>query len=171
MAPSRTDRRSGSGPSPDQRNAFQLDRDRILYSPAFRRLVGVTQVVSPGEGEVYHNRLTHTLKVAHVARRLAEMFLSRRREARLADEWGGISPDVVEAAALAHDLGHPPFGHIAEDELDQLVSPELCRASGKDDACEGYQRNPQSARIITELAVRRATYQGLDCRPAALTAT
>ncbi len=163
MALKREDRPSGEKPR-DQRNPFQRDRDRLLYAGAFRRLVGVTQVVSPGEGEVYHNRLTHTLKVAHVARRLAEMFLSRRRDARLADEWGGISADVVEAAALAHDLGHPPFGHIAEDELNRLVAPVV--------GADGYEGNAQSFRIITRLAVRRAESRyGLDLTRATLDAT
>jgi dGTPase len=132
MAPRREDRRSGER-GPDQRNAFQRDRDRILYSDALRRLDGVTQVVSPGEGEVFHNRLTHTWKVAQVARRLAEMFLSRRREKDHAADWGGIDADAVEAAALAHDLGHPPFGHIAEDELNKLVSEVV--------GVDGYEGN------------------------------
>jgi len=73
--PKRDDRMSNKPGKLDQRNAFQLDRDRILYSLEFRRLGGVTQVVSPGEGEIFHSRLTHTLKVAQVARRLAEMFI------------------------------------------------------------------------------------------------
>jgi dGTPase len=110
--------------------------------------VGVTQVVSPSEGEVFHNRLTHTLKVAQVALRLAEMFLGRRREAMYAEDWGGIDPNVIEAAALSHDLGHPPFGHIAEEERNRLVSPHV--------GADGYEGNAQSFRIITRLAVRRA---------------
>src|SRR6478735_6506893 len=116
----RDDRRSGPANTGDQRSPGQTDRDRILYSVAFRRLAGVTQVVSPGEGEVFHNRLTHSLKVAQVARRLAEMFLAQEGGSRRSRKWGTISPDVVEAAALAHDLGHPPFGHIAEEELNNL---------------------------------------------------
>lgn len=161
--PSRTDRRSGENRT-DQRNHFQRDRDRILYAGALRRLVGVTQVVSPGEGEVFHNRLTHTLKVAQVARRIAEMFLAKRAEATHAENWGGINPDVVEAAALAHDLGHPPFGHIAEDELNSLVSNIV--------GIDGYEGNAQSFRIITRLAVRRAdSPHGLDLTRATLDAT
>jgi len=163
MAPQREDRQGGEK-RPDQRNAFQRDRDRILYAAALRRLVGVTQVVSPGEGEVFHNRLTHTLKVAQVARRLAEMFLIRKREAKYAEEWGGISPDVVEAAALAHDLGHPPFGHIAEDELNRLGSSSI--------GVDGYEGNAQSFRIITRLAVRRGdSHYGLELTRATLDAT
>src|SRR5262245_28684104 len=102
MPPKRDDRLSGAHPPADQRNHFQTDRDRILYSPAFRRLAGVTQVVSPGEGEIFHNRLTHTLKVAQIARRLSEMFLACPGGQADAAAWGGIEPEVVEAAALAH---------------------------------------------------------------------
>src|SRR5437868_17514 len=165
--PSREERPSNSPPAPDQRTPFQLDRDRLLYSAAFRRLAGVTQVVSPAEGDVFHSRLTHTLKVAQIARRLAEMFVERDRAngTKRAAAWGGIDPDVVEAAALAHDLGHPPFGHLAEKELNRLVSAELCQAAGKDperEPCEGYEGNAQSFRIITALAVRRGPDPGLE---------
>jgi dGTPase len=164
MPPRREDRHSGEQPQGDQRSLFQRDRDRILYASAFRRLVGVTQVVSPSEGEVFHNRLTHTLKVAQVARRIAEMFLARKSDARNVRKWGEINPDVVEAAALAHDLGHPPFGHIAEDELNHLVVP----LAGVD----GYEGNAQSFRIVTRLAVRRAnTLHALDLTRATLDAT
>lgn len=160
----RRDDRLSKEKTSDQRNPFQRDRDRLLYAGSLRRLVGVTQVVSPSEGEVFHNRLTHTLKVAQVARRLAEMFLNRRREKDYAEQWGGIDPDVVEAAALAHDLGHPPFGHIAEDELNSLVSEVV--------GVDGYEGNAQSFRIITKLAVRRAdSRQGLDLTRATLDAT
>jgi dGTPase len=158
MAPNREDRQSGEK-QPDQRSASQRDRDRILYAGALRRLVGVTQVVSPGEGEVFHNRLTHTLKVAQVARRLAEMFLNRRREAKYAPEWGGINPDVAEAAALAHDLGHPPFGHVAEDELIRLVSPVV--------GADGYEGNAQSfQRADVVLRHRQPGPGGASVRPA-----
>jgi dGTPase len=162
MSDPRTDRQSGKTHD-DPREPFQLDRDRLLYSQAFRRLTGVTQVVSPGEGEVFHNGLTHTLKVAQVARRLSEALLHNNPEE--VSDWGGLSPDVVESAALAHDLGHPPFGHVAEEELNSLVSEELCRATSKNpkkDPCEGYEGNAQSFRIITELAVRRGSHPGLD---------
>ncbi len=107
----------------DTRQPFQIDRDRVLYSMAFRRLSGVTQVVSPGEGEIFHNRMTHSLKVGQIARRFAESLATDFRE--IVEEWGGLDPEVVEAAALAHDLGHPPFGHIAEKELDKLIESEL----------------------------------------------
>jgi dGTPase len=107
-------------------------------------LAGVTQVVSPAEGHVFHNRLTHTLEVAQIARRLAENLL--RTQHALAQRHGGLDADVVESAALAHDLGHPPFGHVAEKELDRVVVN--ARVS------EGYEGNAQSFRIVTKLAVR-----------------
>lgn len=88
----------------DDRTAAQRDRDRILYSSSFRRLAEVTQVVSANSGYVFHNRLTHSLQVAQVGRRLAEKLV--KRHPNLAA--GNICPDVVKAACLAHDLGHPP---------------------------------------------------------------
>ena len=126
----------------------------------------MTQVVSPGEAEIFHNRLTHSLKVAQVARRLAEM-LAGRHDAEV-EAWGGLDPDVTEAAALAHDLGHPPFGHIAEEELQQLVSE---RISPPPNRAEGYEGNAQSFRIVTELSTRRPdSCFGLDLTRATLNA-
>ena len=106
----------------DTRSAGQRDRDRVLHSQHLLRLDGVTQVVSPTEQHVFHNRYTHSFKVAQIARRIAERLLSQNEE--LCQKLGGINPDVVEAAALAHDLGHPPFGHVAEKALNQLVAEE-----------------------------------------------
>jgi len=144
----------------DQRSSGQRDRDRILYTTALRRLAGVTQVVAPGEGHIFHNRLTHTLEVAQIGRRLAEKIVVEDRE--LADALGEIDPEVVEAAALAHDLGHPPFGHITERLLDKLVVDE-----GDPD---GYEGNAQSFRIITKLAIRRENQIGLNLTRATLNA-
>ena len=127
--------------SADPREPFQRDRDRVLYSPEFRRLSGVTQVASAGEGDVFHNRLTHSLKVAQVGRRLAE-WLSKDYEDEV-ESWGGLDPDVVETASLAHDLGHPPFGHDGEEVICQSVD------AGD---CEGFEGNAQSFRIVTRLA-------------------
>lgn len=149
-----------AGKVEDQRLASQRDRDRIIHSSALRRLGGVTQVVDPAEGYVFHNRLTHTLKVAQIARRLAE-FLGDTQEEEAAT-WGGIDPEVVEAAALAHDLGHPPFGHIGERELDRLV----VRAGDAD----GFEGNAQSFRIINKLSVRRDEHPGLNLTRASLNA-
>src|SRR5207248_1366681 len=107
------------GDNEDQRDQFQRDRDRLLYCSAFRRLAEVTQVVSAAEGCTFHNRLTHSLKVAQIARRLAEKLL--KDQPQEAEALGGPHPEVAEACAIAHDLGHPPFGHIAEEELNNLA--------------------------------------------------
>lgn len=166
---SRTDRQhqpqAGHGAHPtssDQRAPARRDRDRILYCSAFRRLSGITQVVAPTEQYPTHNRLTHTLKVAQVAHSLAENLLLQPGNRRIAEAAGGLDPDVVESAALAHDLGHPPFGHITERELDSIV-----RDHGLTD---GYEGNAQSFRIVTKLAVRYADIEGLDLTRATLNA-
>jgi dGTPase len=143
----------------DQREAFQRDRDRILYCSAFRRLGGVTQIVRADEADVFHTRLAHTLKVAQVGRRLAEKLL--REQPQEARELG-LDPEVVEAACLAHDLGHPPFGHIGERLLNQLVRDAEDR--------EGFEGNAQSFRIVTNLAVRFRECPGLDLTRATLAA-
>lgn len=143
---------------PDNRIDGQRDRDRILYTSAFRRLAGVTQVVSAHEGHVFHNRLTHSLEVAQLARRAAEKLL--RKQPKVARSLGGVDPDIAEAAALAHDLGHPPFGHIAEEELDRLLV--------QDDIKDGFNGNAQSFRIVSRLALRRSYHPGLNLTRATL---
>jgi dGTPase len=172
MSNSRSDRQSGDALPSGARSPFQVDRDRVLYSMPFRRLAGVTQVVSPGEGEIFHNRLTHSLKVAQIARRFAETL--SKKHPKIAKTWGGLEPEVAEAAALAHDLGHPPFGHIAEQELDNLIGAEF-PADGDNDlhetGTEGYEGNAQSFRIVTELAGRRLeSSHALDLTRATLNA-
>ena len=134
----------------DLRSPYQRDRDRILYSGAFARLAETTQVLSPSLGHVVHNRLTHSLKVGQIARRIAEGLLARSRKA--VENRGGLDPEAAEAAGFAHDLGHPPFGHIAEDELDLLVKG--CGVS------DGYEGNAQSFRIVTRLAMSDASNGG-----------
>jgi dGTPase len=156
----RYQRRHADGSS-DQRNAPQRDRDRILYTSALRRLANVTQVAGGFEGHVFHNRLTHTLEVAQIARRLAEKLRDENRP--LARRLGGIDPDVVEAAALAHDLGHPPFGHIAEKELDRL-------AREADQESDGFEGNAQSFRILTKISAHRSGYSGLNLTRATMNA-
>src|SRR3954449_1736819 len=102
---------------PTARSETARDRDRILYSSAFIRLSGITQVASTEIGATFHSRLTHSLKVAQVARRLAEALKQQApagRPRRVADL---LDVEAVEAAALAHDIGHPPFGHLAEEQL------------------------------------------------------
>ena len=132
----------------------------MLYSSAFRRLGGVTQVATADERLVFHNRLTHSLEVAQIARRLAESILNKQPNE--ANALGGINADVVESAALAHDLGHPPFGHIAERKLDELL-----RGTGNSD---GFEGNPQSYRIVTQLALRHQDFPGLNLTRATLNA-
>ncbi|HKT05053.1 MAG TPA: dNTP triphosphohydrolase [Rugosimonospora sp.] len=134
---------------------FRADRDRIVSSPYFARLAGVTQVISPGgSGLLVHNRLTHSLKVAQVARAIAERLGADERYRDLLDKLGGCDPDVVEAAALAHDLGHPPFGHLGERVLDRLGRQRF----GLPD---GFEGNAQSYRIVTSTEIQGETI-GLD---------
>lgn len=144
----------------DQRSRFARDRDRILYSSAFHRLAGITQIVRAGELDIFHTRQQHTYKVAQVGRRLAENLIARQRNSA---ERLGVNPEIVEAACLAHDLGHPPFGHAAESALDDLVQD----AGDKD----GFEGNAQSFRILTKLAVRYDECLGLDLTRATLAAT
>jgi dGTPase len=159
----RNQRFHDDGPvSSSGRSASQRDRDRILYTTALRRLAEITQVTSPTERHVPHNRLTHTLKVAQIGRRLAEQLIRQPGGPERSAEIGGLDPEVVEAAALAHDLGHPPFGHVAEHELDRLATN--ARAN------DGFNGNAQSFRIVTRLAVRDENMVGLNLTRATLNA-
>jgi dGTPase len=143
----------------DQRSHFARDRDRILYSSAFHRLAGVTQVVRAGDQEIFHTRQQHTIKVAQVGRRLAELCLEEYPEQSAAV---GIHPEVVEAACLAHDLGHPPFGHVGEALLDEVTIE-----AGDPD---GFEGNAQTFRILTRLGIRFQECPGLDLTRATLAA-
>ena len=154
----RTARRHGRG-APEAgtaRSPFRVDRDRIVASPFFARLAGVTQVVSPaGTGLLVHNRLTHSLQVAQVARAIAERLAHDEADGPRTARLGGCDPDVVEAAALAHDLGHPPFGHLGEQVLDRLAREHL----GLPD---GFEGNAQSFRIVTTIDLHGPGGTGLD---------
>jgi dGTPase len=119
------------------RSVFQRDRDRIIHSVAFRRLKHKTQVFVYHEGDHYRTRLTHSLEVAQVARSVS-------RALRL-DE------DLAEALALAHDLGHTPFGHAGEDALSEMMGPY-----------GGFEHNDQTLRILTHLEQRYAEFDGLN---------
>ena len=131
---------------PDEyRTAFQTDRDRIIYSSAFRRLQAKTQVFLSGEFDFYRTRLTHSLEVAQIGRSISS-FLKQTSPAL--DEDFFIDPDLVEAVCLTHDLGHSPFGHAGERTLHQLMKQ-----------FGGFEGNAQSLRIITE-----TIYAGLDAR-------
>jgi dGTPase len=124
-------------PEPEDRTAFQRDRDRILHTTAFRRLEYKTQVFINHEGDYYRTRLTHTLEVAQIGRTLARAL--------------GGNEDLVEAIALSHDVGHPPFGHSGEVALNRLM-----REHG------GFDHNKQSLRIVTKLEHRYANWPGLN---------
>lgn len=119
------------------RSEFQRDRDRIIHSTAFRRLQYKTQVFVYHEGDYYRTRLTHTLEVSQLARALA-------RSLR-------VDEDLAEAVALAHDLGHPPFGHAGERALDRMMQPY-----------GGFDHNAQSLRAVTRLERRYAEFDGLN---------
>ena len=134
---------------------FRVDRDRIAASPFFARLGGVTQVVSASGSGLLHNRLTHSLKVAMVARAIVERFATNAETVPVLDKLGGCDPDVVEAAALAHDLGHPPFGHLGEQVLDRLARHRFLLP-------DGFEGNAQSFRIVTTTDNRGPTGVGLD---------
>lgn len=144
---------------PDQRNQAAIDRDRIQYSSSFHRLAGVTQIVRAGEADIFHTRQQHTYKVAQIGRRLAELCLEKypTESVHL-----GVDTETVEAACLAHDLGHPPFGHAGESELNRLVEE-----AGDVD---GFEGNAQTFRIATALSVRWTEVMGLNLTRATLAA-
>lgn len=136
------------------RSPAQRDHDRLLYSSAFVRLGGITQVTASEVGRPFHTRLTHTLKVAQVARRSAERLQQKLDKNHFAGSAKKLVellvPDAAESAALAHDLGHPPFGHLAEEVL-----------RDKAETAGGFEGNAQSFRIAVRLALRSAQ-PGLD---------
>src|SRR5688500_10910818 len=133
----------------------RTDLERIRFASAFSRLADVTQVVtSMATSGVVHNRLTHTIKVAAVARAIAVRLL-RTHDHHLLHDLGGLDHVVVQAAASAHDLGHPPFGHLGERVLDRLARQRF----GLHD---GFEGNAQTFRIITELEVRGPGDDGLN---------
>lgn len=148
---------------PGIRTEAQRDRDRILYCSAFLRLSHVTQVASPELGHIFHSRLTHSLKVAQVARGLAQRFkhLAEHDEldAGAKELVDCLDEDATEAAALAHDLGHPPFGHLAE----KVLQDESRFAT--------FEGNAQSFRIVTRLALRSSVLPGSNAVPAGLNLT
>ncbi|HEY7592349.1 MAG TPA: dNTP triphosphohydrolase [Actinophytocola sp.] len=155
MGEGREARKSESTSGDLAASPFRADRDRIVASPFFARLGGVTQVVSASGSGLLHNRLTHSLKVAQVARAIAERMCADPAVAPRLAELGGCDLDVVEAAALAHDLGHPPFGHLGEQELDRLARHRF----GLPD---GFEGNAQSFRIVTTTDTAGPAGAGLD---------
>ena len=119
------------------RSVFQRDRDRIIHSSAFRRLKHKTQVFVEHEGDHFRTRLTHTIEVAQVARTIAGVL--------------GLNSELTEAVALAHDLGHTPFGHTGEDALDECMSPY-----------GGFDHNAQAVKIVTFVERHYADFNGLN---------
>ena len=141
---SRSDRTRGRRypePPPQNRSEFQRDRDRIVHAGAFRRLEYKTQVFINHEGDLFRTRLTHSLEVAQIARVLARSL--------------GLNEDLTEAIALAHDLGHTPFGHAGQDELNACMR-EFAPEAG------GFEHNLQSLRVVDELEERYAAFNGLN---------
>jgi dGTPase len=132
--------------SAERQPEYRVDVERIRFSPYYSRLSAVTQVISQtGAGLAVHNRLTHSIKVAAVARAIATHLSSLPGEdGRIVAELGGCHPVVVQAAAAAHDLGHPPFGHLGEQTLDRLARERF-------GLWEGFEGNAQTFRIITRL--------------------
>lgn len=134
---------------PDYRTVYQRDRDKIIYTPAFRRLQYKTQVFVNFEGDHYRTRLTHTIEGSQIARTIARAL--------------GANEDLVEAISLAHDLGHAPFGHASEDALDELMKQPvvLKRLEGTGDA-GGFEHNLQSLRIVDLLEGHNPAHPGLN---------
>jgi dGTPase len=142
LAPYASDASASRGrlhPEPESptRTPFQRDRDRIIHAGAFRRLKHKTQVFVAHYGDYYRTRLTHSLEVSQVARTLARSL--------------NLDEDLAEALALAHDLGHPPFGHAGEDALQQAMAPY-----------GGFDHNAQTLEVITQLEARYAEFDGLN---------
>lgn len=181
----------------EHNHAVRVDRDRILQSWAFRRLEAVTQIVTPDHsGHLMHSRLTHSVKVGEVGRRIAEKILREVNEKennkkatssawappsvqltstrhawleatreecnKLIESGGGLHPNVVEAAGLAHDMGHPPFGHAGEKVLDRLAREVGLK--------EGFEGNAQTLRVLTRMEFRFAHGPGMDLTNATLAA-
>ena len=135
--PSQSLGRQFDEPASAPRNAFQRDRDRIIHSTAFRRLEYKTQVFVNHEGDLFRTRLTHSLEVAQLARGIARTL--------------NLHEDLTEAIALAHDLGHTPFGHAGQDALNACMKNH-----------GGFEHNLQSLRVVEKLEQRYAEFDGLN---------
>src|SRR6266705_5088079 len=134
------DSRGRRHPEPQHpyRNEFQRDRDRVIHARAFRRLENKTQVFTRRYSDHFRNRLTHTIEVAQISRTIAAQL--------------GLNVDLAEALALAHDIGHPPFGHAGEKALDTAM-----RAYG-----EFFDHNIHALRIVEDFELRYAAFRGLN---------
>ncbi|MFC4990959.1 dGTP triphosphohydrolase [Rubritalea tangerina] len=123
-------------PRDEFRSAFQIDRDRVLHTPTFRRLQSKTQVFWSGEYDFYRTRLTHSLEVAQIGRSICS-YLQQTSDLLREDYF--IDADLVEAVCLSHDLGHPPYGHAGEMALNALMAED-----------GGFEGNAQTLRLLTE---------------------
>ena len=135
--PERSRGRVHDEPNSVERSEYQRDRDRVLHSGAFRKLEYKTQVFVYHEGDYYRTRLTHSLEVAQIARSVSRSL--------------GLNEDLAEALALAHDLGHTPFGHAGEDALSDVMGPH-----------GGFDHNEQAVRVLVHLERRYAAFDGLN---------
>lgn len=129
-----------------KRDDFQRDRDRIMHSRAFRRMMHKTQIFNANMGDHYRNRLTHTLEVSQIARSMGKTL--------------GLNDELIEAIALAHDLGHTPFGHIGERTLHEILMNGAI--SEETTINQGFKHNFQSLRVVDELESRCCAYSGLN---------
>jgi len=140
----------------DYRHPFERDFDRLIHTGAFRRLQGTTGVVAAGEADHFRTRLTHTLEVAQLARRLGDRL--------------GASPDVCEAAAIMHDFGHAPFGHVGEEALCAALDAAAVRWGLDPDEVGGYEGNAQTFRLVTSRLTGHSDQPGLNLTRATLDA-
>ena len=148
----------------DHRHATERDRDRILHSAAFRRLQGKTQVFGIGQADFYRTRLTHSLEAAQIARAIARNLCEEHPELTRC-----VTPELAEAVALAHDIGHPPFGHTGEQTLDACMREVSHKAglNGKD--CLRFEGNAQTFHILVAAEPKSPAYPGLNLTRATLT--
>ena len=140
----------------DYRHPFERDFDRLVHTGAFRRLQGKTGVVAAGEADHFRTRLTHTLEVAQLARRLGDRL--------------GASPDVCESAAIMHDFGHAPFGHVGEEALCAALDAAAVRWGLDPDEVGGYEGNAQTFRLVTSRLTGHSDLPGLNLTRATLDA-
>jgi len=151
--------------SKDHRHATERDRDRILHSSAFRRLQGKTQIFGVGQADFYRTRLTHSIETAQIAKGIANnMLVENRALARC------LTPDLVEAAALAHDLGHPPFGHAGEQTLDACLRAISRKAHLSGKKVLRFEGNAQTFHILVAAEPKSPAYPGLNLTRATLAA-
>lgn len=139
-------RRKYEEKSDDIRNPFQHDRDRIIHSRAFRRLMHKTQIFNANKGDHFRNRLTHTLEVSQIARSIGKRL--------------NLHDELIEAIALGHDLGHTPFGHVGERTLNEILKDGI--KDSFDGVGENFKHNFQSLRVVDSLETRYGEHKGLN---------